>query len=371
MIILLVTSFLVGLNYNIIITSIINPSKSIIKSSNRNALENIEATTYSIKVSGNKDWNWNTVYLSEGIAVVRKGDLYGYVDVSGKIISELIYKEAGAYSEGLAAVFTDALKWGCIDTKGRMVVPAKYELIMNFKNGTSHVYTKNKWGAIDTSGKMIVDPWWSGFGDFSKLNNLNESLAPVCTEQLWGYVDRKNEIVISPQFKSATSFYDEVASVQLDENKWAIINTKGKVLRELPVSFIGQFSDGLAIFYSEQEDAYGYIDTKGNIVIKPQFVDCLYGYNDFINGYAVQYDKNNGYQIIDKNGKGVLSTKWDYMGSISEGIVPVIKDNRWGYVNIKLDRVICEPQWDNATIVSNGCAFVQKDGIWNIIEFKN
>ncbi len=242
---------------------------------------------------------------------------------------------------------------------------------MDFKNGTAHVYTNNKWGAIDTSGKMIVDPSWSGFGNFSKIHNLSESLAPVCTEQLWGYVNRKNEIVISPQFKSATSFYDGVASVQLDENKWAIINTKGEILRELPVASSGQFSDGLAIFYSKQEGAYGYIDTKGNIVIKPQFIDSLYGYNDFINGYAVQYDKNNGYHIINKNGKSVLSTKWDYMGSISEGIVPVMRDNKWGYVNIKLDRVISESQWEDATIVSNGSAFVRKDGIWNIIEFKN
>lgn len=48
----------------------------------------------------------------------------------------------------------------------------------------------------------------------------------------------------------------------------------------------------------------------------------------------------------------------------------MLKDNKWGYVNVNLDKVICEPQWDDATIVSNGCAFVRKDGIWNIIEFK-
>lgn len=328
-----------------------------------------QATTYVIKVAGNDNWNWDEIYLQEGIARVKKGDLYGFVDVSGKTICKPKYRDALVFSDGLAAVLADNLRWGFIDTKGEMVIPARFGFVSDFKNGVARIQSKGYWGAIDKSGKTIIPLKWSGIGTFIKTEKDNEELAPVSSGGLWGYINKDGEIVIKPQFLNATNFYKGLATVILNKNRCAIINTNGEILHEVTADFLAGFQDDYAIFFSEKEQAIGYIDMNGNVVIPPRYASGE-NYCDFVNGYAVVYNEENGYHIINKKGENVISIKGYYIGRISEGIALVLKDNKWGYVNVSLDKVICEPQWDAATIVNNGCAFVRKDGIWNIIEFR-
>lgn len=325
-----------------------------------------QATTYKVKVAGSDNWNWDEVYLQEGIARVKKGDLYGFVDVSGKAISRVKYRDAGLFSDGLASVLWDNLRWGYIDTKGELVISAMYGFVSEFENGVAVFQSNGYWGAIDKSGKTIIPRKWSGIGIFSEADKNNESLATVSDGHSRGYINKDGQIVIRLQFTEANKFYKGVATVILDKEKCAVINAKGEILHEIFAKSICGFEDDYATFFSEKEQTFGYIDMDGNIAIPARFAMNT----SFCNGYAVVFDKENGYHIINKKGENVLSTRWKYIGRISEGIVPVLNDNKWGYVNIYLDKVVCEPQWDEVTIVSNGCAFVRKGTIWSIIEFK-
>ena len=45
---------------------------------------------------------------------------YGFIDKNGKVVIELQFDNAGAFSEGLAEVEKDG-KWGFIDKRGKVM----------------------------------------------------------------------------------------------------------------------------------------------------------------------------------------------------------------------------------------------------------
>jgi hypothetical protein len=68
-----------------------------------------------------------TYGFSEGLAAVRIGDKWGYVDPSGRMVVPLEkFKTADAFHNGLARV-TTGQGFGYIDKTGKMVWSGKYQ----------------------------------------------------------------------------------------------------------------------------------------------------------------------------------------------------------------------------------------------------
>ena len=59
--------------------------------------------------------------------------------------------------------------------------------------------------------------------------------------------------------------------------KWGFIDTKGNVVVEPQFVGVRGFSEGFVAvrIYSEYEYKWGFIDTGGNVVIEPQFSDAM------------------------------------------------------------------------------------------------
>lgn len=100
--------------------------------------------------------------FSEGLSVVVKDSIYGYIDTTGKLVVPIQYEGAVRFSENLAAVMKDG-KWGFIDHTGKLVLPIKYDAPINlpvfgpiFMNGLTVVMEGTKFGAIDKTGKFQV-----------------------------------------------------------------------------------------------------------------------------------------------------------------------------------------------------------------------
>jgi hypothetical protein len=105
--------------------------------------------------------------FSEGLAAVKIGDKWGFIDKTGKLvippqfesISESYENEARSFktfSEGVAGVQVGEKKWGYIDKTGKFVIPPKFEFVTNFSEGVARVWIGNKSGYIDKTGKFII-----------------------------------------------------------------------------------------------------------------------------------------------------------------------------------------------------------------------
>lgn len=113
--------------------------------------------------------------IGEGLVPVKirsqsqpKGK-WGYANFTGKIEIPGRYENAGAFSEGLAAVWQDA-KIGFIDHGGKFVIPPKYgevdpedsyaysypPLSGAFHEGVASVALNDKYGLIDSSGRVLL-----------------------------------------------------------------------------------------------------------------------------------------------------------------------------------------------------------------------
>jgi hypothetical protein len=77
--------------------------------------------------------------FSEGLAKVKLGDKYGYVNTKGERVIPATYREAKDFTEGMAAVSTDGTSWGYIDKSGKVVISEKYLEANSFSNGLAKV----------------------------------------------------------------------------------------------------------------------------------------------------------------------------------------------------------------------------------------
>ena len=125
----------------------------------------------------------------DGIIPISLDSKWGYIDTTGKVVSEPQWDWAWSFSEGLACVAKDR-KWGYIDTTGKVVIEPQWYLPENFSDGLAGIYKDEKYGFIDTTGKVVIEPQWDGAGSFS------DGLAWVENDKKGGLINREGKIVL-------------------------------------------------------------------------------------------------------------------------------------------------------------------------------
>lgn len=83
-------------------------------------------------------------FEKNGLAAVKKGDKWGFVNNAGEFIIDCIYEDAGSSSSGLAPVQMNGL-WGYITVKGAMAIEPKYDMAKQFVNGCAPVKSTKGW----------------------------------------------------------------------------------------------------------------------------------------------------------------------------------------------------------------------------------
>lgn len=250
----------------------------------------------------------------------------------------------------------------------------------------------DKWGYIDKRGNLKIDYIYESADFFS------DGKASVCKDGKYGYIFSDGKYFIEPQYDLCCSFSDGAGRVVVNDGmnsfKHGFVNENGEVfLNEIYNNNTGDFHEGLAYF--EKDGKFGYVDKKGNIVIKPQFQFAF----DFSEGLAMvindeykcgfinkegkvvidfKYDpldinfvekggfreglarvrENNEYKFINSNGETVIDALFERALDFSEDLAPVRKDGKWGYIN-KRGEMIITPQFAYCTEFNNGYAFAK------------
>ena len=152
-----------------------------------------------------------------------------------------------------------------------------------------------------------------------------QNLTPVKMEDKWGFADDAGKVIIDAQYLEVEKFADEITGVKIALAKWILIDKTGKQVTDQTYSRIYGFQNGLAI-------------------VNP----------------IVQNDFSDHYAFIDNTGKQVSET-YQYVGSFSEGMAMVRKNNKFGYIDTTMKLVI-PANYDNADDFSEGVAAVNMGG---------
>jgi len=281
--------------------------------------------------------------FSCGLAAVERNGVWQYIDKRGKtainddyIITKMPYIN-GQQKEQMMEVDPPAFHsgrllfrdknglYGYRDTSGRFVIPAQFDYAHDFTDGVavvsdtvpaaemkgddtlSRLYNSLPSGPpdyqsrlIDLDGQLLFKLKKNITLDMSR--NFSNGLCAFLKEDQdssgWGVMNRKGQVIIAPVYRNEPMpDYDGVSFVQVDGdestgNKDGYLITfdkRGNTIAKIPfVTPYGDLHDSNLGFHEglmavQLGDLWGYIDAKGQVVIRPQFDAAM----NFYEGFAI------------------------------------------------------------------------------------
>ena len=192
-------------------------------------------------------------------------------------------------------------------------------------------------------------------------------------------VDNVTKPINSESYLYATSFNENDIAITVSKGKGiSIINGKCENVATLDNSIVAAsvFSNGYSAITND-ENKKGYINEKGDIIIKPTY-DMAHSFSE--DGFAIVgkelNDTVNRYSAIDASGKELFSfssSEYSDFGSFVNGYIPVRKSNDEVVLLNKSGKKVCSigkwkgyiPYWlgvnDGVIAFKDGDAFGLKD----------
>jgi hypothetical protein len=257
------------------------------------------------------------VLNASGSNTEEKQSRFGYIDAKGKIVIPLtVHFCANPFYEGMAQIgditqqatpdeiqaseelkkqtgYGDVpgLRYGYIDTTGKMVIPPQFHAAESFHWGIAKVGMKSfepdpstpgqkkpvmRYGYINKQGQYLLEPR-------EKSNSLDIKRDITSCDQAKQVIQNYQKMTGSQTMGTLIPFYErwctlgEGLSVSQGENVNGLINQAGKEV--VPLNFkwseLGMFSEGLLAIKrfdpKTETSAWGYINKQGRWAIKPQF----------------------------------------------------------------------------------------------------
>ncbi|KAA9338973.1 WG repeat-containing protein [Adhaeribacter soli] len=319
-----------------------------------------------------------------GVAIVKKGDFYGVIDLHEKIVEPFVYEDlkwdqpvskSGSMKEiSKTNHYTSSLIIGVINGKRiygllhkEYKLPIKYRYLHpnsnNLQGFKGYIFQENNcYGVLDSTGKIVLPPVFESIipaiseGRFPVLqtnsNIIKYGVGMLVKEKTGlGLVDSAGKFIkpfiFYPRFNG---FKDGIALVQdTVRTKWrySIINKKGNPISDFTFEEVRQVKNGFIIFKNAENDkikitGFGLINSEGKIVTQQSYRRV----SNFTDEGIALVDKEAGTGIIDKNGNEIIPAIYDLkpLGSSEEGpilhcgylLVYDLKNNRpVGYMSLK------------------------------------
>jgi len=225
----------------------------------------------------------------------------------------------------------EALRYGCIDSEGKEIIPIKYEkiilgkdlpyiLAVNPFDGETLFSEDAKQCYIDKR-PIIVSP--QSFRNFKcvvvgrekkgVMNSHSEMLVPSIYDYLF-WVDEKKGYLSGSW-----------------NGKWNIIDYKGNVIKNLQYTTVKEGKDGI-LLVEDSNGNWGAINIKGDILIPFSYSD-LFGFN----GWTMWAKKGSKCVLLSLSGKVLTSVKYNHthFSIESNGVQSVITNYYGTFKNAK------------------------------------
>ena len=163
--------------------------------------------------------SFNTAYMfaGNGIARVKIGDKYRFINKQGQFITGLEFDNAGDFKSGVARVKVGDL-WGLINDKGEYVVEPKYDYIGDMNCDRSGFIQEKKAGYLDKNGKVVINPIFDSLS--YKYQNVgqfgDDGYAIVRVDDKFGVIDKNGKYIVEPTLDGILSYVVEDPTERVD-----------------------------------------------------------------------------------------------------------------------------------------------------------
>lgn len=163
-----------------------------------------------------------------------------------------------------------------------------------------------------------------------------------------------------------------MAASAKSEEAYGYIDRNGKMVIQPGYDEAGPFSEGLAAV--KIGERFGFVDKTGAMKIEPRFSEA----GSFKEGLAAVVDASaveKLYGFIDKEGKFVIEPAFEDAHSFQEGVAAVKfkrgdgvgSDAQWGYID-KTGKTVIKPQFSDANEFNKGLAIIQNGQHYGVID---
>jgi hypothetical protein len=148
---------------------------------------------------------------------------YTFVDTRGDVAGSPLFDEAADFSEGLAAVRVGEL-WGYVDKNLSFLIAPRFRRASVFSEGMAAVLGVEGYSYIDRSGSVIIA------GPFESAREFHEGVAVVYRNKRASYIDRTGRHAVPGVYLHAGRFFHGRANVQFRDGSLAYIDRTGRVV---------------------------------------------------------------------------------------------------------------------------------------------
>ena len=292
---------------------------------------------------------------------VSAGEKHGAINRSGELVIPIEYDEAVVTREGIARVRKGS-RYAYLDAKGQRLLGPMDGGGEHFSQGLLAALGpsadgKTRWGYLDRSGNWAIAP------QFAAAEAFSNDRAVVGQQDEWGrmkygYVDLKGAVVVAPQYDKAGPF-DRVARVE-QERRPKLIDGQGRDVTPQGVDGFGVPSEGLTIV--RKAKLVGFADESGRLVVEPRFTSA----QDFKGGLARVW-QDGKYGFVDRKGTLVVAPQFESASDFSEGLSAVRVDGRYGFIDAT-GKLVIAPRFEQVRAFSDGLAAVREDKLWGYVD---
>lgn len=229
---------------------------------------------------------------------------------------------------------------------------------------------------VKLNGEVVLS---DEFNDGSKIFSSEGIILETKSDKVNYYRinDKKlTQITLDKDYEAGTPFFNGHALVRDEDGRLSLIEKSGKEvlslasIAEINIVRAGIVSDGL-IKVKSSDGYWGFINTKGEVVIKPEYIMV----ENFVNGKARVKTDAGKVLVIDKKNKPLFTGKNDfYYHPVNANDEMVFVDNAAkeayaGLVSLKGETLIKDTKYKFIRHVGSSKHFVVKneDGLWGVI----
>lgn len=315
-----------------------------------NSKNEVKFTEYDlVEAIENVDKN-NILWYEEGVLKVKKGELYGLIDYSGKAILPVEYTSIEALSGTKNSIIIKKNdQVGLCDNKGNIVIKPEYKEIKSiendYKNGYIIVNNNSLYGLIDFTKNVVLEPTY-------------EEIKPVASSSIFIVKENgKLKAINKDKVTLIENIFDDIKGINSDNliyvknKKYGIININQETkvqaeYDELKYAF-GDY------YIAKKADKYGIINLSNEIILP-------FDYS------SITYRKDAG--IIEANKPDTINSELfnERMEKKLEGIIVELNDikayirmrinDEYKYYNFKFEEI------PSSSISTNTLFLSKKDG---------
>ena len=212
-----------------------------------------------------------------------------------------------------------------------------------------------------------------GISSCSSNNTTNvvkgDALYRILVGEKSGFMDENGKVVIEPQFDDAYICFSEGVCYARIGDRRGLIDRSGVFSVELAdsVLFVANFVHGLSRIDCGKE-RIGIINTSGKYIIPANNYDAkvlVDGESVYLLAEGVHDD--NDWYVTDQDGRIIGEPCDSIVYGFSNGLCPVKKNEKWGYMDPK-GNIVIDYAYDEARSFKDGIARVKMNGRFLFID---